>query len=120
MTMITCTNKGCYKASTSSLLDEKSNEVICSECGKPVAVTDFMKNSMRSSGQVLKSQANSSFSVECQKCHKRGQPSLDAKDNAICYNCGSVMLVTHQFKVVLRDYLGKKVKEEKESDPDAA
>ena len=105
MATLTCTNKGCCKTSSDSLLDEKSNEIICAECGKPISgITDFTKRSMKGMGHVTKNQAKSSFTVDCPNCQKKGQPNM--KNNSpVCYNCGEPLHLTEQFLTMFREHI---------------
>jgi hypothetical protein len=90
---ISCDNKGCFE-STEALLNKDTNEVICMNCGKNISsVTSFMKVSLRDLGQVSKtSKKNSSFSIECRDCGKRGAPKVQ-NGNVYCSNekCGKEM-----------------------------
>jgi len=105
MTTFTCMNKGCMQTSHDSLLDEATNEVICSNCGKPITdVTDFTKRSMIGLGHVKKTQAKASFAAQCHKCQKTGQPVM--KNNVpVCYSCGETLKLTNQFLIMFKEYL---------------
>ena len=105
MATIACNNRGCFKTSIDSLLDEKSNEVICAECGKTITgVSEFMKRSMKGMGKVVKNQAKSSYSVECTSCKKVGQPIINDKNEIACSSCGNVIKLTIVFEKMFREF----------------
>jgi hypothetical protein len=90
--LITCDNKGCFQ-SVEPLLNVSTNEVICTNCGKPInSVTHFMKIQLKTLGQTMKKQeTNKAYSVFCSKCGNNSQPFV-ARDGTICCsnrNCGA-------------------------------
>ncbi len=105
MATLTCTNRGCMKTTSDSLLDEKANVVICSECGKPIeGITEFTKRSMKGMDKVTKSQSKSSFTVDCPNCKKKGQPKMK-KNKPVCYNCGESLHLTEPFLIMFREHI---------------
>lgn len=105
MATLTCTTRGCMKTTSDSVLDESTNEVICSECGQPITgITDFTKRSMKGMGKVKKTESKTSFSIDCPKCHKRGQPILK-NDNAFCAHCNELLKLSKPFIITFKDYL---------------
>ncbi len=108
MATLTCSNTGCYKMTSDSLLDEESNQVICSECGKPIEnISDFTKRSMRGMGKVVKTIGKAAFCVTCKKCERRGQPSIE-DNKAVCFNCKEPLALTRQFENTFREFLKNK------------
>lgn len=90
MFRVSCTNKGCNKEMI-PLLNTETNEVECTECGKPTIVTDFAKNSMKSMGQIKRvEKSQQAFSVECKKCKKVMTPKIDKNKALACVNCSTV------------------------------
>jgi len=84
--MMNCNNKGCGKHQTPAL-DLKDNDVYCAECGKTiVGVSIFMKNLMKSLGQVRKP-PRPAYSVRCDKCKQEALPKLDTTGKLICSWC---------------------------------
>ena len=113
MATLTCTNKGCMRFTTDSVLDEATNEVICSECGNPITgITDFTKRSMKGMGKVKKTESKTSFSIDCPNCKKRGQPTLK-NDNAFCAHCNQPLKLSKPFILMFKDYLKNSNNEQK-------
>ena len=105
MATLTCTNKGCGKTSSDSLLDEKSNMVICAECGKPIeGITDFTKRSMKGMDKVIKNQSKSSFTVDCPNCKRKGQPIMK-KNAPACFNCGETLHLSEPFLLMFKEHI---------------
>ena len=107
MATLTCTNKGCYKTTSDSLLDKESNEVVCSECGKPIdGISPFTKRSMIGLGKVRLKHTDKAYSVECKKCTRVGQPK-ETDGEFVCFNCDEPLLLTDYFKKMLREHKAK-------------
>ncbi len=101
--MFTC--KSCRKTTNDSLLDEGLDKVICSECGKPIeGITDFMKRTMRSNGQVVKGRTKKAFVVQCHRCQRHGQPIIK-EDSPVCFHCGNKLNLTNEFVSMLQEFL---------------
>ena len=73
-----CDNKGCGKQ-IEPLLDKETNDVICTECGKPInSITEFAKRQMVSLGQIRRATPKKqAWSVKCEGCKKEGPPKLN-------------------------------------------
>jgi len=103
MATLTCTNKGCYKTTSDSLLDADSNEIICSECGREIkGISPFTKRSMIGLKKASKS-ATKSYSVKCNKCLRSGQPEYK-NGIFVCFNCGEELQLTQYFKKLFIEY----------------
>jgi len=91
MIIINCDNKGCMK-SDFHLLDTKTNEVICTECGEVINnVTYFMKIQLKSLGQIVRdSGTKEAFSITCESCNKKNKPLVDKKGNIVCPVCNHI------------------------------
>jgi DNA-directed RNA polymerase subunit RPC12/RpoP len=88
-----CDNKGCRKQ-MAPVIDKETQEVFCTECGKPInCVTDFMKRQMISLGQVKRAEKRQmAWSVACNSCKKEGPPALDKEGKElVCSYCGASM-----------------------------
>jgi len=85
--LICCDNKGCFK-NMEPMLDVNNDEVICTECGKPIkSVTSFAKIQMKSLGQIKKAPPPSqAFSVECRFCGSVAPPIKQDKQ-IHCASC---------------------------------
>jgi len=108
--LITCTTKGCM-ATSEAKLDRETGEVICAECGNPIAnITPFIKKSLESVGQVLRSKAKQAFQTFCQNCSQNR--SLYIKDDkAYCKVCNAHIVVSAAFLQGLKQYLEGQGKE---------
>jgi len=115
MATLTCNNKGCYKTTSDSLLDEATNEIICSECNQPITnISDFTKRSMKGLGLILKKRGKPAFSVDCKKCGRRGQPIFKNKVPC-CFMCKEEHALSDQFVKMLKEHLMKEMKDEQEN-----
>lgn len=87
MFVVHCDHKDCRKE-MAPVLDRDTNEVLCTECDRPInSITIFAKNQMVSLGQTKKSEAKQqAFAVECIKCKKKAQPKLK-DDKLLCSFC---------------------------------
>ena len=89
MTLLNCTNRGCFQQGEHKL-DLESNNVICEYCGGEVAVTDYMKKILKNSKQILK-RVHSSKEITCNSCGAAGAPVvieyLGGKAIAACRSC---------------------------------
>ena len=107
MFSIYCDNKGCGKQQE-PMLDLDTNEVICSECGKPIkCVTQFAKVQMRALGQIKRSgDRQKAFSVKCPHCEKEGQPKCGDGDKLLCSICGKELdHLSKPYKSAVLEYL---------------
>ncbi len=102
---IQCDNKGCCKQQQ-PLLNVSTNEVICSECDKPILnVTDFTKRQMKQMGQISRgAKKQQAFSVKCNHCNKDGQPVLN-DEKAMCAFCNKEINLSGPFLNILKNAL---------------
>lgn len=101
-----CDNKGCRKEQL-PLLNTATNEVVCSECGKPInSITSFAKSQLKSLGQVTsKRKTQETYSVKCGSCQKEGRPVLQ-NDKLICVQCsGEITTLSKPFEIILKKAL---------------
>jgi len=108
--LITCTTKGCM-ATSEAKLDRDSGEVICEDCGNPIAgITPFMKKSLESVGQVLRSKAKQAFQAACKTCNQN-RTLYVKEDKAYCKVCNTQVLVSAAFLSGLKQHLESQGKE---------
>jgi len=108
--LISCTTKGCLKTSEAKL-DRSSDEVICEECGNPIlGITPFMKKSLQSVGQVLRSKTKEAFQALCKNCNTNRPLYLKGK-KAYCKMCNTQAMVSDAFMNGLKAYLDSQGKE---------
>jgi hypothetical protein len=99
--LINCTNKGCMKSSN-ALLDEGTLEVICQECGKPIeGVSDAMKRTLKSFGQVVRTNERKAFTLACRNCRANREIVLNQNNDTVCKVCHKEISVTAAFKMAM-------------------
>lgn len=111
MVLINCTTKGCLQQ-TEAKLNRDTQEVVCEQCGSPITVTEQMKRTLASVGQVLRSKITP-FQQHCSGC--KTMKSLYVKGNtAYCERCHTQITVTPAFLQGLKLHLErtKKFKDE--------
>ena len=105
--LINCTTKGCLKA-TEAKLNRETGEVICEECGNSIKnITPFMKKSLDSVGQVLRSISKQAFQAKCNKCNSSRSLYVH-EDKAYCSVCSTQVPVTAAFLQGLKQYIKNK------------
>lgn len=107
--LIRCNNKGCYDH-TNAKLDVKTDEVICSTCGKPIEnISSSMKRILLQNGQIIRPK-KTSFQVKCPVCNDSVSVKITKGDVAKCSICDTELNVSKAMILVL------KAKEEEEKD----
>lgn len=104
--IINCDNKGCWQAQA-ALLDVKTNEVLCKECGKPIQnVTHFAKVQLKSLGQTTKTaKTQQTYSVKCNHCSVTAAPVL-SEGKVNCKSCSKELTgLSNTFMNLLKDVL---------------
>lgn len=100
--LISCTNKGCMKTSNALLIPE-TLEVICQECGDSIAnVSDAMKRTLKSFGQVVKGDKRS-FMLACTACRANREVVMDQDNNTICKICHDPITIHAAFKLAMEE-----------------
>lgn len=106
--LIQCTNKGCMQT-TNALLDTKTLEVICQECGEPIAnVSESMKRTLKSFGQIIRDDSRKAFMMACRNCHANREVVLDQDNNTVCGVCHQPINVHLAMKQAIME-IGQKV-----------
>lgn len=104
--LMNCTNKGCGQYQE-PYYDASDNNVYCSLCNKTIDnVTQFSKNTMKSSKQVKK-KAQVSYSVKCTKCNNEDRPKLVGNE-IVCSNCNNQI---NNISSIYKDLLKQKLKD---------
>lgn len=112
--LIACTNKGCLQ-STEAKFDKSTNEVICMSCGKSIInLTEQMKRTLVSFGQILRSSEQKPFQVHCPTCGTQRDISL-AGDVAHCAKCGTELRMSVTFLNAFKQHMAQLEKEKKEN-----
>lgn len=104
--LIYCDNKGCGK-DQEPVLDVETGEVMCTECGKSIKnVTEFTKKTMRSLGQIKRSERKQqAFSVKCTSCNKENPPKINEKNLIVCSFCNNELKqIPKPFQQVIRNF----------------
>jgi len=98
-------------ATSEAKLDRESKEVICEECGNPIkGITPFMKKSLESVGQVLRSKMKQAFQSACKNCNQT-RPLYVKEDKAYCKICNNQVMVSAAFLNGLKQHLENQGKE---------
>ncbi len=110
--LVTCDNKGCLQQSNVKLNIE-TDEVLCGECGDAISnVTQFIKNTLKQQGQILRNELKKSFQFDCPTCESR--QSVKLVDNVIaCVSCSKPMELNAYMDGVVRTHLANQ-----KSDPE--
>ena len=106
---------GCIgkKVTTNAALDVDSNEVICDFCGESLAVSSFVKNSMKQRGDIIRTDNRKSFQFECTQCNKKVQTKIVGDDLAGIDCDGDCMINVSKFTIhAMKSIRDKKVKRE--------
>lgn len=97
--LITCDNKGCFKLSN-ALYDKDSKDVLCQECGKDIkSISDSMRRTLLSFGQVVRTTSNKGFMMACKKCNANRQVVMDQDKNTLCKQCHGPIVVQKAFLI---------------------
>jgi hypothetical protein len=101
--LISCTNRGCLK-NTNALLDLATKDVICQECGQPIAnVSESMKRTLKSFGQIVRSAEKKAFMINCKQCHANREVVLDSSNKTVCKICKSPIVVHAAFRQAMEE-----------------
>ena len=101
--LITCDNKGCMKQSN-ALLDPKTMEVICQECGKPIKnVSVSMKRTLKSFGQFIHNNKKTAFMMNCMSCKANREVVFNEKKETVCGICGNPIKVQASMKLAMEE-----------------
>lgn len=114
--LITCNNKGCLQQSDAKL-DQKTNEVLCANCGKSISnVTEIMKKTLKGAGQVIRHTEKKAFMMDCVKCGAKREVIFDENENTSCKICKSPVKVHAAMKQAMKQFA---VKDEEDFDDDS-
>jgi len=101
-----CDNKGCNKE-MSPVVDPKTMEVFCTECGNKInCVSGFMARQLVSFGRVKRLQKQKlPWSIQCQDCKQYSPPDLK-DDNLVCPFCHKPHLhLAKPFEETIRQHI---------------
>ncbi len=75
--LINC-KPGCVgkKVTTTASLDVETNDVVCDFCGETIAVSSFVKTSMKQRGDIVRKDDRKSFQFDCETCGKLVQTEV--------------------------------------------
>lgn len=100
-------NAKCH-TSVTGLLDPDTNEVVCGDCGEIISnVSEYAKNSMKISGDVLRSKNRKAFVFNCETCDTHVQAAFD-QSKLVGKNCpnerkGCKINVTEHMKKAIEE-----------------
>jgi hypothetical protein len=102
--LLNCTTKGCLQQ-TEAKLNRDTGEVICDDCGTPIAnITSFTKKALNSVGQVLRSQAKKAFQALCNQCKTHKELYIE-EGKAYCKSCAAHVPISAAFLKGLKLHL---------------
>lgn len=106
--LIACNNKGCMQTSN-ALLNKDTHEVVCGECGKAISgVSDAMRRTLSSFGQILRTDSRKAFMMACRNCNANREIVLADDNSTVCSICTQPVVVHAAMKAAILD-LGKKL-----------
>lgn len=106
--LISCDNKGCMQQST-ALLNAETLDVVCGACGKAIkSVSEPMKRTLKSFGQVLRTDERKAFMMACKNCNANREVVLNEKSETICRICKSGIKVHAAMKQAIME-VGRKL-----------
>ena len=90
-------------------LDVDENRVVCNTCGEFIDnVTEFIKLSMKSSGDIIKSRNRKAFVFKCETCNKMKEVfHLNSRlvgKNCPNNNSGCLINITNNMKVAIKEF----------------
>jgi hypothetical protein len=106
---------------SNALLNTETQDVICQECGGVVdGISDAMKRTLKSFGQVVRSNEKRAFLLACKQCRANREVVLNENGDTVCKTCHSPISVTASFKLAMETSGTKlekvKTKEKEEQD----
>ena len=106
--LIACDNKGCMQ-STNALLDVSSMKVMCSNYGEAIKnISEPMKRTLKSFGQVLRTEEKKAFMMACKNCNANREIVLSQDNKTVCKVCSSEVKVHAAMKQAILE-IGRKV-----------
>jgi ribosomal protein S27E len=111
--LLYCNNKGCNQSGEHKL-NKETNEVICEHCGKPITnITEMMKRTLKSSGQVINTNNKKAFMMACSNCQANREVVWNESTNMTCCKvCGNEIKVHAAMKQALIEIYKLNKKEE--------
>ena len=106
--LISCDNKGCMQ-STNALLDTSNMTVVCANCGKVIkTVSEPMKRTLKSFGQILRTEEKKAFMMACKNCNANREVVLSQdSQTTVCKVCHSEVKVHAAMKQAIME-IGRK------------
>jgi len=88
---------------SNALLNPDTLEVICQECGAPIAnISDAMKRTLKSFSQVIRSERKA-FMLACKACRANREVVMDQDNNTICKTCFEPITIHAAFKLAMEE-----------------
>ncbi len=99
--LLHCNGKKC-NTTREHKLKADTNEVMCLDCEEPNnAVSEFMKNAMKSSGDLYRTTQKKSFMYKCSKC-TIDRPAKIIDEQAVCASCHTPLNLSTPMLEVLK------------------
>ena len=100
--LVICNNKKCLQISN-ALLNSKTQEVLCVECGKSITnISATMKRILKSFGQIVRTERKP-FMLKCPSCKVNREVVMDQNNDTLCKNCHEPIKIHAAFKIVMEE-----------------
>lgn len=87
---------------SNALLDEEAGNVVCQECGDPIDnISEAMKRTLKSFGQIVRSEQRKAFMLACKSCHANREVVLNQDNETICKQCHQPLTIHPAFKLAM-------------------
>lgn len=89
---------------SNALLDESTMDVVCQECGDAVSnVSEAMKRTLKSFGQIVRSEQRKAFMLACRNCNANREVVLDYNNKTLCKTCHEPVTVHPAFLLAIEN-----------------
>lgn len=103
---------------TNALLNRETQEVLCENCGKPIAnVSESMRRTLLSFGQIVRSEARKAFMMACRSCNANREVVVTASNDTVCAVCKNPITVHSAMKQAILE-AGRRLTEQTEDATD--
>lgn len=89
---------------SNALLNSDGTDVVCQECGKEISgVSEAMKRTLKSFGQVIRTEQRQAFMLACKACNANRQVVVDQNNKTLCKVCHGPMVVHAAFRLAMEN-----------------
>lgn len=88
---------------SNALLEPESLNVVCQECDGTIDnISDAMKRTLKSFGQVIKGNKQA-FMLSCTPCRANREVVMDQNNNTVCKTCHEPITIHAAFKMAMEE-----------------